>query len=329
MDARSLAQLLVSTAGDEEGFEQCLRGINWETIGLVYDLKTVMSPVCQLARNHPGVRRGLIWSWEECWQASHMSALMLLVKLGTDNACCLYPPEQLAVVCVTEMARINELHAPLALPALASVSALPQVVDACQLALVQATPDGRRLLQLVLETHDTAVAPRPGYLLSPKPTHCKLSSSYNDSREVGPVLRGDNVSILTFWQWREWRNKVGLVPPSDVSDAGEWTEGQLFANAVNGPRLVADGCRMQLCQCMHEPEYDEVRESADEEDTWFHGKCDHCGQTIRQLEAALRIPLENGCWDGCYCSFSCLEATTNDQFPELKACVWLGIFANI
>ena len=62
-------------------------------------------------------------------------------------------------------------------------------------------------------------------------------------------------------------------------------------------------CRMFLCNCLANFE--------DEEDTgsnpgWFNGKCDGCGDFIRDISHSVRFPHRNGGWKGWFCSFKCM-----------------------
>lgn len=40
---------------------------------------------------------------------------------------------------------------------------------------------------------------------------------------------------------------------------------------------------------------------------WFTGECKHCRRSIRHKHYALRMPMVQGGWYGCYCSFECLR----------------------
>lgn len=67
---------------------------------------------------------------------------------------------------------------------------------------------------------------------------------------------------------------------------------------VNGRRscegsIAPGGCRMLTCNCREEGE-------------WFTGKCDYCKSDIRDISHALRLPLVEGSWVGCYCSMDCI-----------------------
>ena len=52
-----------------------------------------------------------------------------------------------------------------------------------------------------------------------------------------------------------------------------------------------DGCRMLLCVC-HEEKGDE----------WFTGECEICERDIRSPKHAIRFPMDEGGWYGCFCS---------------------------
>lgn len=54
-------------------------------------------------------------------------------------------------------------------------------------------------------------------------------------------------------------------------------------------------CRMLQCECKEE-----------ESESWFNGTCNVCGSKIRNKSYAVRFPLEEGGWFGCYCSFRCM-----------------------
>lgn len=65
---------------------------------------------------------------------------------------------------------------------------------------------------------------------------------------------------------------------------------------------ISDGpCRMLECSCRNSNEEDDT----DKED-WFKGRCDNCMLQIRDRSHCVRIPMEEGGWDGCYCSFECM-----------------------
>lgn len=81
------------------------------------------------------------------------------------------------------------------------------------------------------------------------------------------------------------------------------------------------GCRMLLCN-----EYPEVDIFGEQIDLtakniiatdWFKNKCNQCDKKIRNKNHALRLPLFCGGWQGCYCSFQCLEKKVNDPITAL------------
>ena len=64
------------------------------------------------------------------------------------------------------------------------------------------------------------------------------------------------------------------------------------------------GCRMLLCN-----EYannDDDFEIEDHVSDWWTGRCDYCGCVIQKKQYALRMPVLEGGWQGCYCSLSCI-----------------------
>lgn len=64
-------------------------------------------------------------------------------------------------------------------------------------------------------------------------------------------------------------------------------------------------CRMLECNCY--PGNDENYERS-----WFTEYCGQCGKSISEFFHAVRIPLENGGWYGCFCSMTCLRKKEND-----------------
>jgi hypothetical protein len=52
--------------------------------------------------------------------------------------------------------------------------------------------------------------------------------------------------------------------------------------------------------------YDSENENETEEN-WFKGYCENCNYRIRRKYHAVRIPLQNGGWLGCFCSWYCAE----------------------
>ena len=85
--------------------------------------------------------------------------------------------------------------------------------------------------------------------------------------------------------------------------------------------LKYGGCRMLLCN--EYPEKDIFGEQIDLTaktvivTDWFKNKCNECGKKIRQKNHALRLPLYYGGWQGCYCSFECLEKKVDNTITAL------------
>lgn len=72
---------------------------------------------------------------------------------------------------------------------------------------------------------------------------------------------------------------------------------------------IYGGCRMLLC---NEYEHSDLMMDDEIPFDWFKRKCDECNRKIKKRHYALRIPLVDGGWEGCYCSFECL-APHSDQ----------------
>lgn len=93
------------------------------------------------------------------------------------------------------------------------------------------------------------------------------------------------------------------------------------ANAVTGrnchfaPSRIGP-CRMLYCSC---DEYDpETPDNFLDNESWFKGSCEACYQKIGNISYAVRKPLIEGTWSGCFCSFSCLlKDITNPIEKEL------------
>lgn len=84
-------------------------------------------------------------------------------------------------------------------------------------------------------------------------------------------------------------------------------------NAILGKKCCSfDGrCRMLECKCdflKSKPEID--LDSVD----WFDNHCKNCLATIRDRSHAIRYPLKNGSWRGCYCSLECMA----ERYKEKK-----------
>jgi hypothetical protein len=75
------------------------------------------------------------------------------------------------------------------------------------------------------------------------------------------------------------------------------------------------GCRMHLCQ-----KYQDITESETliENQYWFTNSCEFCYLGIRKVCHAVRRPLENGGWVGCYCSWKCVRESLSDVDSTLQ-----------
>ena len=79
----------------------------------------------------------------------------------------------------------------------------------------------------------------------------------------------------------------------------------------NGP------CRMLECICC---EFDDVSYGDQKIEgvysNWFTGKCKVCLRGIRDASHAVRLPLEEGGWNGCYCSIDCIRQDDTVRINE-------------
>lgn len=66
--------------------------------------------------------------------------------------------------------------------------------------------------------------------------------------------------------------------------------------------------RMLLCN---------VYSDEDEDEDWFDGSCDECGQRIRASHHCLRLPQTTGGWLGCFCSWKCLQDRADEEQQDL------------
>lgn len=80
-------------------------------------------------------------------------------------------------------------------------------------------------------------------------------------------------------------------------------------NRIWGPLNAGDGicsnsegpCRMLYCNC-----YRDTEEEVPDTD-WFTGRCDYCQVRLLDPSHAVRAPMEDGGWRGCFCDFNCIR----------------------
>lgn len=72
---------------------------------------------------------------------------------------------------------------------------------------------------------------------------------------------------------------------------------------LNSNCSLYGGCHMLLCEG-HEPriEVTDVLENNSTPD-WFTGNCNYCQRKIRERHMAVRMPMDQGGWYGCYCKW--------------------------
>jgi hypothetical protein len=107
-----------------------------------------------------------------------------------------------------------------------------------------------------------------------------------------------SISDVYFWKKYtqdnadEFYNWFGLSNPSS-----EPLDGSSICQSFGG-------CRMMLCVC-----YDKLIDGdvVDDNPDWFSGHCLECGLSIRSRSHAVRIPMIEGGWIGCFCTFKCAK----------------------
>jgi hypothetical protein len=67
-------------------------------------------------------------------------------------------------------------------------------------------------------------------------------------------------------------------------------------------------CRMFYCVCRNESDYDDTSYTNEiSPQNWFIGSCEECGIGIEKYRYAVRFPVKNGGWIGCFCGFECMK----------------------
>lgn len=84
----------------------------------------------------------------------------------------------------------------------------------------------------------------------------------------------------------------------------DMVEGESF------PCFHHGGCRMRTCVHFMVDEEDE------EMDDWFTGNCYVCDSKIEYRTHAVRIPVPDGGWTGCFCSWHCVKVGSGGVNPE-------------
>lgn len=79
------------------------------------------------------------------------------------------------------------------------------------------------------------------------------------------------------------------------------------------PCFNRGGCRMFECNEFQSVIYEEDIDYSFDKD-WFLGFCLSCDKSISNKKQACRMPLHEGSWMGCYCSWECVEAVDNSSY---------------
>lgn len=102
---------------------------------------------------------------------------------------------------------------------------------------------------------------------------------------------------------------------SDQENPGQSSAARVFGpvnrnmekDCISNP--YGDGpCRMLECVCRELDNLSEEEEIIEGRyNRWFTGRCEVCLRSIRDLSHAVRMPVEDGGWLGCYCSLDCIR----------------------
>lgn len=107
------------------------------------------------------------------------------------------------------------------------------------------------------------------------------------------AILGQPVDVHINSQYIEDFRRLGPLNPSENSSCRRY-----------------GGCRMLVCQ-------EFTHENSDHPKKWFQNQeCIMCGSLIARQKFALRKPLVEGGFVGCYCSFSCLKDNCEDYFES-------------
>lgn len=93
------------------------------------------------------------------------------------------------------------------------------------------------------------------------------------------------------------------------------------------PCTLHGGCRMLTC--WEFIEIDEDEEEITPYTRWFQGSCDRCCRKIMYKHEAVRMPLSNGGWFGCYCSWNCVENDTDDVMIQASCKKYRGEYEKL
>ena len=95
-------------------------------------------------------------------------------------------------------------------------------------------------------------------------------------------------------------------------------------------------CSMFYCMCREDVDYDDTSYNETVNPFgWFNNVCEECGISIDKMRYALRFPVKDGGWVGCFCSFSCIKKSNirpinkDDEFRinEIKRSIEkIGVF---
>jgi hypothetical protein len=161
-----------------------------------------------------------------------------------------------------------------------------------------------------VETEDTTPAPPQPHIEDMVETY--IATSVPEELETLNESSGQNTAteiIMASLPLSGLKESLNATP--DVAGRAERLWGPV--NAIIGRDCSSNNgpCRMLSCVCRDlDQALDEELEpqSGMNNEAWFVGKCDGCRRTIINISYALRFPVTNGGWVGCFCSWRCLQA---------------------
>lgn len=138
-----------------------------------------------------------------------------------------------------------------------------------------------------------------------------LKQQYALSTITDKILMVSHHIKLDLYDDSEIFHRYGPVNTREIDDYDD-------IDYDNDVCLKFGGCRMFTC-CEFESnkfknEYDDNYD--DDNDyfiDWYTEECEVCEKKIIKRHYALRLPLEDGGWKGCYCSFECLRLNIQNK----------------
>lgn len=144
----------------------------------------------------------------------------------------------------------------------------------------------------------------------------------------------DNIEKIDEWlKTSQPQDKERLINVLRKSWRDEKTQDNLLRFRLLGPFNVVDFSEKEIEDTLDEDSrmfschVNDYNSEYNRYDNWFLGYCMYCDLKIKHYWYALRIPVFNGGWFGCYCSFPCLrKAIREDYEPGYTESCYLDYF---